>query len=208
MRMQIGKGIVAHETVGSALILAGGMSTRMRYDKKTLEIGDTKILESIITRLEHIFCEIILSTNDAFSDSHVITLKDEIGVGPLAGIHKGLSCCKSEYLYVTACDMPFISSDYILYMESIIRRKKTDVCLALRNDGYYEPFNAFYNKSCLPIITHALTNGKYGLNRLLDQMNLHVIEYSDAFRFNDGNMFYNINCKEDLIRAEQLGISL
>jgi molybdopterin-guanine dinucleotide biosynthesis protein A len=134
-------------------------------------------------------------------------LKDEIGIGPLAGIYRGLSVCKSEYLYVTACDMPFLSGEYIKFMEAIVKDEPVDACVARREDGFYEPFNAFYNKSALPVITEAISNDRYGMNRILDDLELYVVEYLVTCRYAGGNMFYNINYKEDLQRLEAIGMA-
>lgn len=189
---------------GSALILAGGRGTRLGWDKKILTLDNINVLQSLIDKLAFLFDEVFLSTNDGAVYKGAITLKDEIGVGPLAGICRGLSVCKSEYLYVTACDMPFLSDEYIKYLKETIADKFVDACVARREDGFYEPFNAFYNKSALPVITEAIHSSRYGMNRILDQMKLHVVEYSVTCRYAGGNMFFNVNYKEDLQRLELL----
>jgi molybdopterin-guanine dinucleotide biosynthesis protein A len=187
---------------GSALVLAGGQGTRMACDKKNLTLGSINILSKLIDKLAILFEELILSTNDGAVYGNAVTVKDEIGIGPLAGIYQGLNVCRSEYLYVTACDMPFLSGEYIKFLETVVKTELVDACVARREDGFYEPFNAFYNKSALPIITEAVNSGRYGMNRILDQMKLYVIEYDVTCRYAGGNMFYNINYKEDLQRLE------
>ena len=195
--------------MGSALILAGGHSARMGYDKKHLMLGGVSVLESLIGKLAALFEEVYVSANDGFIHPRARTLGDEIGVGPLAGIHRGLSVCGSDYLYVTACDMPILSPGYIRYMQEIIAGGgPVDACVARRNDGYYQPFNAFYHKSARPFIDRAIRLDRYGLNRLLDQMKLHVVEQTVTDRYAGGNLFFNINRKEDLRLAETWGTLL
>ena len=236
---------------GSAVILAGGLSERMGFDKQLMRIGGVRVTDGMAVKLSAEFCEIIISTNkpEYYANAGLITLPDKLGAGPLAGIYSGLGFCGSEYLYVTACDMPFISLDYIRYMKALIhgkcfrlckRRigaklrmrcgarpnspyglkqwpaphrilspspqkigrlhsaKRFDACVTARPDGYYEPFNAFYNKSALKYIEDALLNSRYGINRLLDKMSLRVISAAKAAEFSCPNMFFNANYKKDL----------
>ncbi|MDR2392553.1 MAG: molybdenum cofactor guanylyltransferase, partial [Treponema sp.] len=116
--------------MGSALILAGGRGTRIGYDKKKLELGGETVIAGLITKLHTLFSEVLVSSNEPFFHDQVVVLQDELGAGPLAGIYRGLTYCRSEYLYVVACDMPFISLEYIRYMQEAIRKKQVDACVA------------------------------------------------------------------------------
>jgi molybdopterin-guanine dinucleotide biosynthesis protein A len=187
---------------GSALILAGGLSTRMGYDKKGLKLGGKGVLDTLIAALKTLFGEIILSTRAPLANPAVISLADEIGEGPIAGMYRGLSYCRSPYLYVSACDMPFINTDYIRYMEEQIRAVKPDACVA-RRKGRYEPFNAFYHKDSAPCFLRAIQEGRYGIYNALEKMRLHIIDEEPLKYFND-TMFFNINRQEDLALAETL----
>jgi molybdopterin-guanine dinucleotide biosynthesis protein A len=187
---------------GSALILAGGLSTRMGYDKKGLELGGTGVLERLIAALESLFSEIILSTRSPLARPGVVSLADEIGEGPIAGLYRGLRACRSAYLYVTACDMPFLSVPYIRYMKERLLALQPDACVAQRK-GRYEPFNAFYHKNSAPYLLRAIEEKRYGIHHALKEMRLHVIDEETLNRFND-TMFFNINCQSDLAQAEAL----
>ena len=186
--------------IESAVILAGGSSLRMGFDKQLLRIGGARVIDSMAARLSSEFSEIIISTNkpELYADTGLTALPDRLGAGPLAGIYSSLRFCSSEYLYVIACDMPFISPGYIRYMKALIRNGHYDACVTMRPDGYYEPFNAFYNKSALRYIEDALLKSRYGINRLLDRMNMRVISAAKAAEFNCPNMFFNANSKQDL----------
>jgi molybdopterin-guanine dinucleotide biosynthesis protein A len=188
----------------SALILAGGKSARMGYDKKQLELNGAKVMDSLICRLHSMFSEILVSSNEPFVYENVTTLHDEIGAGPLAGIYQGLRFCKSDYLYVIACDMPFISVEYIHYIRKIVNAKQIDACIARRNDGFYEPFNSFFSKRCIPSIYDALMHQEYKIRMLLDKLHLHIVEPAIIEQYNTRDMFFNINYKEDLEQARSI----
>ncbi|MDR2536319.1 MAG: molybdenum cofactor guanylyltransferase [Treponema sp.] len=187
----------------SALILAGGQSTRMGYDKKQLELAGAKVIDRLIAGLGSIFNEVLVSSNQTFINENVRVLMDGLGRGPLAGIYQGLIHCKSDYLYVIACDMPFLSVEYIQYMRKTISAEAVDACIARRRDGFYEPFNSFFSKQCIPCIGDALTRQEYKIRPLLDKLNLHIIEPSTIDQYK-GDMFFNINYIEDLERAESI----
>ncbi|MDR1353202.1 MAG: molybdenum cofactor guanylyltransferase [Treponema sp.] len=193
----------------SALILAGGKSSRMGYDKKNLELNGERVFGRLLAELRSLFGEVLVSSNDNGNSGPfgVPVLRDEIGGGPLAGIYQGLRRCSSAYLYVTACDMPFISGDYIAYMRELLARESCDVCLARREDGLYEPFNAFYSASCEAPVREALLKGEYKISMVLDRLRLRVIGAETTRRFGGGAMFFNINRAEDLERAVQIPFS-
>ncbi|GMO48286.1 MAG: molybdenum cofactor guanylyltransferase [Treponemataceae bacterium] len=187
--------------IASALILGGGQSVRMKYDKKYLEIDGVKLIDSLIARLRFIFSEILVSSNTPFDYDGVTVLRDEIGAGPLAGIYQGLKHCKSEYLYVIACDMPFVSPEYVQYMSETVRAAQADICVSSIDIGLYEPFNSFYGKRCLAPIHDMLICGEYKIIPLFNKVKTWVVDPSIVARFNSrGDMFFNINCQEDLER--------
>jgi molybdopterin-guanine dinucleotide biosynthesis protein A len=190
---------------GSALILGGGRGTRIGCDKKKLELGGVSVLESLAARLKTLFGEVLLSSNDPVEIHGVTVLPDKIGAGPMAGIYQGLLYCTSEYLYVLACDMPFINAAYIDYMRELIARKGMDVCIARHGDGKLELFNSFYKKSCTAAMGKVLSKGIYKLRLILSQLNVYTIDGETIEKFDPEKMFFNINYKEDLELAEQKG---
>jgi molybdopterin-guanine dinucleotide biosynthesis protein A len=160
--------------------------------------------------LRDVFDETIVSSNNEFECEGVAVLGDELGAGPLAGIHAALRHCRSEYLYVTACDMPFVSPAYIGFMrDKLIRENgaaRHDACVARREDGFLEPFNAFYGKVCVGPLRAALEEGAYKVQPLLEKLRLSVIPPAEVRRFREDaetDMFFNINYCTDLLAAEK-----
>jgi molybdopterin-guanine dinucleotide biosynthesis protein A len=187
---------------GSALILAGGKGSRIGYDKKKLLINGKSVIGSLVTRLRDIFDEIIVSSNNEFDCKGITVLSDDIGAGPLAGIYRGLKSCRSKYLYVIACDMPYISADYITFIKNRTAHSLCDVCAAQRDDGFLEPFNAFWNKSCAESVRTALENGAYKILPLLKRLNVCVILPGEVKNFcAKADLFFNINYSADLQEA-------
>jgi molybdopterin-guanine dinucleotide biosynthesis protein A len=205
----------------SALILGGGKGSRIGYDKKTLKINGVPVLDTLITKLSELFPEVLVSSNTAVLDSRVTTVSDILGAGPLAGIYAGLCVCASDYLYVCACDMPFINAAFIRYMDSLIASDLADPA-TLPKDIYlyrappvpgrksagYEPFNSFYHKNIARFAKSALENQEYKLAPIIERARLHAIDAQEADRFGGEKLFFNINRAQDLQYAEHAEQSL
>ena len=104
----------------TAIILAGGESKRMGFNKEYLRIDDEYLIYKQINVLSTLFDEVIVVTNNPefYNDFDVITTSDIIKKkSPLIGLHAGLSVSSNEYNYLIACDMPFIDVLYIILVK-------------------------------------------------------------------------------------------
>jgi molybdopterin-guanine dinucleotide biosynthesis protein A len=202
-------------TAKNALILGGGKGSRIGYDKKTLEIRGASVLDALITKLSVLFPHVFLSSNTAVLDSRVIAVPDTLGSGPLAGIYAGLCACSGGYLYVCACDMPFIDAAFIRYVDELIAADAAnsapkDIYIyrappnSVRKSTGYEPFNAFYHKKMARLAKTALENGEYKLAPFIERASLHLITPEEIARFGGERLFFNINRAQDLQHAEEL----
>lgn len=186
----------------TAIILAGGKSSRMGFDKQYLKLRDKYVIEMIIEKLEGIFKEIIIVTNkpERYEKYGCKLAEDEVkGFGPLAGIHAGLKSSMSMHNYIVACDMPFINTDYLKYMMELIDSyvDKPDAVIT-RLGEWIEPFNAFYSQSLLPKIEASIKAGKRQINLLLKDSKVIYINEEKAREFSpDWDMFTNINTIKD-----------
>lgn len=185
---------------GSAVILAGGKSSRMGFDKQLITVNKIKLINNIINKLLQEFDEIIIVTNNPeyYNDLKCKVISDEIkGKGPLSGIHVALKNANSEYVYFTACDMPNINIKYIKYIKYKISND-IDACVTL-NGKFIEPFNSFYNKKLVKSIEYQLKKEKRSIYALLQNKNCIYIKEEEARIFSpDLSMFLNLNTKEDL----------
>lgn len=186
---------------GSAVILAGGKSKRMGFDKQLLKVNERRLMDTIIYKLRQEFNEIIIVTNKPEYYNELVDkiTKDIIpGKGPLSGIHSGLHSASSEYVYFIACDMPNINLEYIRYMKKNIGHRNVYASVTRFGD-WIEPFNAFYSKRLKDEISEHLANNKRSINSLLEKLKVHYISEREARKFSPNwDMFYNLNTKEDL----------
>lgn len=192
------------ENIDTAIILAGGQSRRMGFDKKYIEVEGKYLLDSIVKNLEKEFERIIIVTNTPYYliKINISYIKDEIeNIGPLGGIHSGLKYSDSEYNYIIACDMPYINLKYIRYLKNQVEdniKLKPDAVVTRFNE-WIEPFNGIYSKKIVKNIEDYINNKKRNIYSLISTMNTLYVEEKIARKFSpDWRMFKNLNTKRDL----------
>lgn len=186
---------------GTAIILAGGKSSRMGFDKQFLKIDQRRLMDSLINKLKKDFQEIIIVTNKPeyyIGLSHKIITDKLKEKGPLGGIHAGLLESSSKYGFVLACDMPNINMEYVRYMKESMKDQDLDGCVTNYMD-WIEPFSSFYSRDLVKEIENHIDSGRRSINSMLKSLNIQYIEEEDARRFSPNwDMFLNLNTREDL----------
>ncbi len=190
----------------SAAVLAGGKSIRMGNNKALINIGINSLVEITINKIRPFFQEIILITNKAESYAHLkISMVPDIykNCGPLGGIHAALKAASCEFVFVVACDMPFIEPKLV---EHILKsaNQNSDIVVP-RIDEYSEPLHALYRKGCLPVIEFCLKRGEYKSTSIWPYLRVKYVEREEISRFADYmKVFYNINTPVDLNKAKKI----
>ena len=162
-----------------SLILMGGKNSRMNGNVKgLLKIKNSTFLEKIQETLND-FSSIYLSINDKFSkeqkqnfENMGFKIIEDIykEIGPLGGIYSSLLNCKEEYLFITACDMPFITKNSIEVLCNKVDKNTDGVVFYDKNNKLY-PLGAIYSKNVLPIIEEMIEKKYYKLSYLIEKSN-------------------------------------
>jgi molybdopterin-guanine dinucleotide biosynthesis protein A len=196
----------------SCIILAGGRSKRLGHNKFSITIGNETLLERVISTVSSLGSETIIVSAPGKSLAE-ITGKPDIkivadiypGLGPLGGLHTGLSVSNSFRNLVVACDMPFLNPRLLGHMISI--SVGFDVVMP-RVGKLIEPLHAVYTKRCLELIEKQINNGIKKMSELLGLVSVRYVEDHELRTFDDQRMsFFNINTKEDLNLARQIASS-
>jgi molybdopterin-guanine dinucleotide biosynthesis protein A len=183
-------------------ILAGGKSSRMGgLDKTLIKMDDTIITQNIVELFNNIFEEVILVTNspDNYKGyvEDIIIMADLIkDVGPLGGIHAGLSRTKKEAVFFIACDMPFVHNAFIRKEIDCFRHTKSDAFLP-RIGPLIEPLCAVYKKGLKENLHYFIkSNDNYSIRSFLQTVNVSYwdLENNPYHR----KIFTNLNTREDL----------
>lgn len=190
----------------SAVVLAGGNSSRMGKNKALLELGPHVVIEIVVEVLKTIFEEIIVVTNTPqlysllkgvrfVSDALESTEKKSI-----IGLYTGILEAKNNYVFVVACDMPFLNADLVHYM---IDQMGDEDTLVPHINGYYQPLHAIYHKNSLSYIKALLDSSNYKISDLFDcfeDLKVKKIndEILDRLKITE-NCFLNMNTHQDYI---------
>lgn len=188
---------------GTAVILAGGKSSRMGFDKQFLNINKKRIMNITISNLKKEFDDIIIVTNkpDEYKNYRQKIMTDILeNMGPLGGIHSGLKAASSEYSFVIACDMPNVDMKYVKYMKNAVDSVDADICVT-RIGGNIEPLYGFYSLNTANDIEKYLSEGKRAVAPLIKKLNTKYIEERECnckgLKLNR-DMFVNLNTRKDL----------
>ncbi|WP_421903244.1 NTP transferase domain-containing protein [Maridesulfovibrio sp.] len=191
----------------SAAILAGGEGRRMgRTDKSCLEISGEKLVNRIIRSLDGLFAEtfVITRTPENHPDLDVRLLGDIFeSRSSLTGIHSALYHSRTDHVFITACDSPFLNRELINELLSRVE-PEDDVVIPKHPDGFYEPLCAVYSKRCLPFIEENLKKNIFQIIRFFPQVKVKTVD-TDLLAQKDQQLttFININTPDELNRIRQ-----
>jgi len=184
--------------MGTGIILTGGKNTRMGTNKAFLAMEGERLIDRTVRIYRDIFDEIILVTNEPhlYYDIDVTLVTDLVKhKGPLMGIYTGLFYAASDPAFFAACDMPFLSGEFVRYM--LEQSRDADIVVPETADGF-QPLHAVYAKSCMGPIQHLLNQDKLKVTGFYKGMKSKVIGPDATRRFDpDGRMFLNVNTPEE-----------
>lgn len=199
--MNVGDTVINMDKFSTAIVLAGGQSTRMGFDKQLLRIHERRLMDSIVTNLKGEFKDIIIVTNrpELYGDFEETIIEDILKFkGPLGGMHAGLSIAKSKYAFVVACDMPRINLSYVKHMKAKLDEDNSLGCVTQYGD-WIEPFSAFYSVDLVEKIEKYLRTSRRSINGLIKDLNMTYIPEDYARKFSPNwDMFLNLNTRNDV----------
>lgn len=177
----------------SAIILAGGKSSRMGQDKGLMPLNGEPMVQKIINTAKEITDTIlIISNNKEYEQFGYPVFEDEIkDQGPMAGIYTGLLHSSTPKNLILSCDVPFVQVE--LLKELINKSDDFDITIPRKDDKTHQLIGVI-NKSCLASFKNNIDNNQLKLKIAYEALNLNVI---DANQF-DKKMFTNINSKDDI----------
>jgi molybdopterin-guanine dinucleotide biosynthesis protein A len=189
----------------SGIVLAGGKSSRMGWDKTQIRLeSGLSLVEQAVSRLAEVADEVIVVTAGARGDLPNVRWASDLheGAGPLGGIYTGLLACAWSHALVVACDMPFLSGDLLRYMVSLPR--DYDVLLPSLSRGV-EPLHAVYGKACLEPARALLEAGRYSILDLYGLVRTKYLSEDEVSRHDpEGRSFFNINTPDQLRQARHM----
>ncbi len=198
----------------SAIILAGGKSSRMGQDKALIPIEGVPLLRRIallaqtfasqvyiitpwIERYQAIIplnCHLLRETGSYNPDENWQTH------GPLIGFTQALAQVKTEWVLLLACDLPNLTEKEIKsWLDSLASASETAIALLPRHPKGWEPLCGFYRCRCLPSVEDFIAQGGRSFQGWLRQQLVEELPISDR------QVLYNCNTPDDLTQLENNG---
>jgi molybdopterin-guanine dinucleotide biosynthesis protein A len=186
----------------TGIILAGGVSKRLSYrNKALLKIGGESVIERVIGALSRATESILLITNSPRELEHLgLPMFGDIlpGSGSLGGIYTGLKVSKTHHNLIVACDMPFVRPHLLTFL--INQKKNYDVVVPVTPDGHH-PACAIYSKNCIEPIEAQIKAGDLRIADFFPHVKVNRMDIGALYPCHDSNMFFNINTREDYLKA-------
>jgi molybdenum cofactor guanylyltransferase len=191
-----------HGTRATAVVLAGGKSSRMGTPKALLPFDGKPLVEHIVMRLRGLFAQVVLvaAPGQTLPPLPVTLVRDEVEhQGPVGGLYYGLRAADSDVSFVTSCDAAFLNVDLISHLVSEV--SDHDVVVPRWQDRD-QPLHAVYRQSVLPVLAELLAEGRLRPVYLFDRVRTRRVSEEEIRRFDpDGASFFNMNTPEDYAEA-------
>jgi molybdopterin-guanine dinucleotide biosynthesis protein A len=198
----------------SAVVLAGGFSSRFGQDKGVLELVGKPLIRHVVDAVGSVVDETIVVTNSEervgkyamFMGSDV---RFAVDVGelrsPLIGALTGFGAARGEYSLLLPFDVPFVSRDVVLLLFELCQGKAA--VIPRWPNGYIEPLHAVYRtRLALEAARSAVAEGKLQVRALIE--NLREIRYVSTLVIQQLDpellTFFNVNTPADLNKAVAL----
>lgn len=178
--------------------MTGGDSRRMKTNKSVLKINGKSLTEHVYKNLDFIFDNIyIVGKKNNFPHYNFIEDIESVQC-PLNGIITSLEQSKNDWIFVIACDLPFVDPVTIRHLHGQIDLKLQVVLPKIRQK--IQPLCAFYNKSALNHFKNAISSADHSIHASLGGLLVKEIIINDS----DSEQFLNINRPDDLDKAYKL----
>ncbi|HAG83305.1 MAG TPA: molybdenum cofactor guanylyltransferase [Cyanobacteria bacterium UBA12227] len=202
--------VVREETVSfSAMILAGGQSSRMGQDKALIRVQGVPLLQRV--------CEIALScTHEVFVITpwperyqdiipescqiirEILWLRETQPHGPLLAFAQGLAQIKTDWVLLLACDLPQLQVDILQNWGNELETTSPDaIALLPRHPKGWEPLCGFYRRQCLPLLAQFINQGGRSFQQWLAQHQVQELSLPNT------QILFNCNTPDDLERFNQ-----
>ncbi|MCK4509386.1 MAG: bifunctional molybdenum cofactor guanylyltransferase MobA/molybdopterin-guanine dinucleotide biosynthesis adaptor protein MobB [Desulfuromonadales bacterium] len=187
----------------TGILLAGGKSRRMGYDKAHIEIGGHRLLTRSLDLLCHYFATVLIAGDrQDLVRPNIPAIPDIYPGSALGGLYTGLQSAKTDWIFVAPCDMPYPDAKIL---ELLLRHRNGADAVVPRTPAGYEPVFALYHKSCLPHMLTMLQQEQYRIYDFYQRIKVHYLDWQ---QMPDGweRSLLNINTPEQL-KELQLEVS-
>lgn len=181
---------------GSAILLAGGRSSRMGKDKAALDFHGVSFLQHQVDKLRSAGIEDIVIAGGPGAAGDCRCVPDVYpGRGPLGGIHAGLLAVREPCALVLAVDTPLVP---VPLLTELLENHREGITLVSCR-GQLEPLIAVYDRALARRCEEILQGENTSLRKLFQAVGFSALEYTG-----DPGLLRNCNTPADYDRLTAL----
>jgi len=191
----------------SAIILAGGRSSRMGRPKAELPFNGGTMLDYIVAEMTRVFDDLVVAVAEpklfAWEGYGARSIEDRVSYrGPVAALEQALREIEFDRAFVCSCDVPFVNGDLARKLCDMLG---DDDVLIPRVDSKLQMLHAVYRKKCAKVLATMRKNGESRLHEIVNFAKARIVP-EDEIRTLDPELlnFFNVNTPEDYARALKL----
>ena len=188
------------------VVLAGGKSKRFGQDKSQVKLGDKTLLEHTLSKLHLKFNKIVIVANKNINNNYTI-INDciEGQLGPLVGVLSAMKWIeKNNYSYswvaTFPCDTPFFNISITEEFKKISQLNDNLLYFIKSKGRRHNIFGLWSLKLIETLEKDIIKNNFRKVEEWANKIGLKTIEVP----FDHIDQFFNINTKDDLIKAEKI----
>ncbi|MEO6333659.1 MAG: molybdenum cofactor guanylyltransferase [Pyrinomonadaceae bacterium] len=196
-----------------AFILVGGRSSRLGTDKAFVELRGMTLMQRAVANvrdgLPGAKLKVVAGSSAQFAIEALTADVPFIfdlheGRGPLGGLHAALASAKTPWIFVLACDYPFVSPDLIKILLEAVAEDRGAVVPEQR-DGRLQPLCGFYKVGqSRPVVEEILDRPRVPppMHEVVNRLDPRTIKFDEYAHLPGAeDLFCNINTREDLQQA-------
>lgn len=176
----------------------------MGQDKALLPFGDVPLLIWTAERVQAVCKQVsLVGDGNRYSGWMYPVIEDIFpSQGPLTGIHAVLAQSDAPLNLVVACDMPYLSSEFLGLLLQIARKEKFDAVVPESEGFGDEPLCAVYTPACRAPIEKALQDRQPKTRAVFDRLRVRRVTRQEWQPYDPhGKLFSNLNTPEDYHQA-------
>lgn len=207
------------------VIVAGGRSTRFgEEDKVVADLAGVPMIRRVAEGVESVVDELVVNCRAdqrdaierALSEMEVRFAEDpDPDLGPMAGIHAGLTAIESEYSAVVAADMPFVEPGFLSYLferaegyngdgshPSAHTTTSHDAVVPQLDDRWFQTTQAVYRtRAMATACAQALERGDRKIVEPLFELDYVVVGEDEIREHGGSRTLENLNTREEFETA-------
>jgi molybdopterin-guanine dinucleotide biosynthesis protein A len=188
----------------AAVVLCGGLSTRMGRPKASLPFGPEALLTRVARACAEACGEIVVVAAagqelPALPDGTTVVRDGIAEQGPLEGLAAGLGAARAPAAFCTSCDVPFLRGTFVARMFDALGDAAAVQAVV---EGMAQPLLAVYRTSLAPKAARLVREGRRRVIYLAEGERVSLLREPEV-READPDLlsFRNVNTPEDYAAA-------